>query len=40
MGKARSVKPIRRRNRKNIAKAKKRIDANYEVIKKLESYFK
>lgn len=39
MGKARKVKPIRRRNRKNIAKTMKNLKKNIEVIQKLESYF-
>jgi len=40
MGKARSIKPIRRRNHSNIMKNKKIAAKTIEVIQKLESYLK
>ena len=40
MGKARKVKPIRRRNHANIVKTRKRLQDNQELIKKLFSEFK
>jgi hypothetical protein len=40
MGKARSLKPIRRRNHKNIVKTKKRLQENQRLIAKLFSEFK
>ena len=40
MGKARAIKPIRRRNHANIVKIRKRLQANQELIAKLISEFK
>ena len=40
MGKARSIKPIRRRNRKNVAKTMKNLKKNQEVIAKIMSELK
>lgn len=40
MGKARAIKPIRRRNRANIIKNSKLRAKTHEVIKKIESNFK
>jgi len=40
MGKARAIKPIRRRNHKNIVKTKKRLQETQKLIAKLISEFK
>jgi hypothetical protein len=40
MGKARKIKPIRRRNHANIVKTRKRLQANQELISKLISELK
>jgi len=40
MGKARAIKPIRRRNHANIVKTRKNLQKNQELIAKLISEFK
>jgi len=40
MGKARALKPIRRRNHANIVKTRKNLQKNQELIAKLISEFK